>query len=141
MLFFLLVVLGISEVYSQEISNQEQTEELEKSKKKLRKDRPKFIGFTFGLNTITLRDFATSPLFYSGITNYFGISSYKSDQTRERDFSFNTSTGILKNNYNNISSFSQILRFDVQYSQLYQLKNWNRYDINTKIGFLYNIFY
>lgn len=108
------------------------------SKKELLRLRPQFIGVNLGFNRIKFRDFATSPLFYDGLTNYVGISRLKVDQGRESELAFTYSFGSLTTTFNENVAVSNFRRFELLYSQLYRFGAWSNDNFNTKLGWMLN---
>ncbi len=109
------------------------------SRKEIRKKRPYYIGITIGNNTSTFRDFATSPLKYSGVGYYFGFSRIRLDAKRE--FSYGTSFSIGDNLsiINDHEYHSRIITSSTYYTQLYQIKRWSTDKRNVKIGGLIDV--
>ncbi len=115
-----------------------QNEKVEISNRELRKGRPNYIGITMGLGGASLRDFATSPLFYYGTPFYLSLSNIRYDDKRESEKGFSYTFGNYNSNFNNHSDISKVYTFSLFYSQLYQLNNWSSDKWNVKIGGLFN---
>ncbi len=56
--------------------------------------RPKYYELGAGLNISSFRDFATSPLVYSGIAGQFILGIIRRDEQIESNFGFRFSSGI-----------------------------------------------
>ncbi|WKN40561.1 hypothetical protein [Tunicatimonas pelagia] len=108
------------------------------SKKERRKLRPAYIGVNVGTNRIKFRDFATSPLFYEGWTTYVGASWLKADRYRESEAALTYSFGNPKTDFNENATSSNFNRFELFYSQLYQVGAWSNSNFTTKVGGMFN---
>ncbi len=105
----------------------------------VRKMRPVFLKLSVGLNNSSFRDFATSPLFYSGSSVYGEVGYLKKDAGREVDFGINYSLGrntsIVKTN----GASSLIHTLSGYYSRLYKINSWSDSTWNFKAGAMLNI--
>ncbi len=112
------------------------------SKKEERKEIPAYIGFTSGLSFSSFRDFATSPLFYTGSPIFISLSRIKADKKRESEFGLSYSFGNYSGNYssyfNNYIVRSQVKTASFYYSQLYRVNKLSSERFNVKIGGLFN---
>lgn len=108
------------------------------TKKETRKERPAYLGFSAGLGYSGFRDFATSPLIYSGTPVYLSLSYLKADEKRESEFGFSYSFGNYVNNSNKQFTLSQVKTFSTYYSRLYRLEKLSSGKFNTKIGGVLN---
>ncbi|WP_148639416.1 hypothetical protein [Aquimarina longa] len=108
------------------------------SKKELRKNTPAYIGVTMGLGRSIFRDFATSPLFYRGISKYVSLSYSKTNLKRESEIGLSYSFGEHSNTFNNHSKTSIVKSVSLFYSRLYQLNALSSQKLNVKIGGLLN---
>lgn len=97
--------------------------------------RPTYIGISFGINSSVFRDFATSPLFYSGRVPHIAISMLKKDERRESELNLAYKLGTLAPNFNDISTASDVEILDLFYSRLYVVPKLCYSAFNTKIGF------
>jgi len=119
-------------------SIQTERTDINMSKKERRKLRPKYIGVHVGINNLTFRDFATSPLFYKGLTTHVGLSRLKADQRRESELAVTYSFGKPKTDFNENVTTSQFKRFEIYYSQLYRFGGWSNDNFNTNWGWMLN---
>mgnify|MGYP001456661922 CR=1 FL=1 len=115
-----------------------QTKEIALSKKEIRKERPTYIGITFGLNSSKYRDFATSPLFYSGTPKSWGLSRHRLDDKKETHIGLSYASGTYTNSFNSHIAPSSVKILSVYYSQLYQLNKFSSEKLNVKVGGLFN---
>ncbi|WP_282015774.1 hypothetical protein [Marinifilum flexuosum] len=95
-------------------------------------DSGKFIKIAAGLNSIKMRDMATSPLFYTGGLKHFELGFVKWKEGKERDLSFSVSTGLASNSTNNHTASSTISIYNLSYSKLYPV--WKQDKLNLKVG-------
>ena len=108
------------------------------SKKEIRKERPTYLGFTTGMSFSSFRDFATSPLIYSGTPVFLSLSRLKTDLKRETEYGISYSFGNYTNFTNRQYALSQVKTVSLFYSELYQLNKLSSDKFNTKIGGLIN---
>lgn len=108
------------------------------TKKEIRKSRPVYVGVALGLGSSNLRDFATSPLIYKGVTKFMSLLYLRSDNKRETEFGLSYSSGNYKSNYNDHKAESSVATFWLYYSQLYQLNKASTEKFHLKIGGLFN---
>lgn len=95
--------------------------------------------FSFGLNSPTYRDFATSPLFYNGYGVYLQTSWVKESTRKERSLDIGLgfsgmSARIQKSDFlqpNTNAIFSQLT---IRYQQLWQSDRFSNKRNNIKIG-------
>lgn len=111
-----------------------QTEKNSLPNKELRKLRPTYINLGSGLNYTSFRDFATSPLFYSGIGGVFYSSILKTDTKRETELGFMATGGSYYASGNSNSTMSLDGSFYFFYTSLYQLKKLSTDRFNLKTG-------
>jgi hypothetical protein len=110
------------------------------SKKELRKSRPNYFGLSSGFNYSSIRDFATSPLIYTGVTNYLALSRLKYNLKREAEIGFYISSGQYNNSFNEqFTSSSFVNTFAINYSQLYEFNKLSSEKLNVKIGGVFNM--
>ncbi|MPQ48559.1 hypothetical protein GCQ56_16260 [Marinifilum sp. N1E240] len=95
-------------------------------------DSEKFIKIAAGLNSVKLRDMATSPLFYTGSLKHFELGHVKYKNGKERDLFFSLSTGVADNSTNNHTASTQISIYNLSYSKLYPIWQQNKWDL--KVG-------
>jgi hypothetical protein len=108
------------------------------SKIELRKKMPAYLAFSVGSSYSSLRDFATSPLIYSGVQGNIALSRLKVNQKRESEIGASYAFGNYLSDYNEHSSVSKVQTLSVYYSGLYQLSNLSSEDLNVKVGGLVN---
>ena len=103
------------------------------------KTRPGYLFLSTGINLSNFRDFATSPLFYSGASIYGEIGFLKKDAKREVDmgasYSYGKNTSLVGSNY----AVSQVQSFAGYYSRLYQIPKWSDSTWNIKAGGMINL--
>lgn len=97
-------------------------------------NRPAYLNIALGLNISNFRDFATSPLIYSGKPIYTALSHVDMDEKRESHFTFSYSIGKYKSNFNRHASESTVNTFSFNYLELFQLKKLSSSKLNLKIG-------
>jgi len=130
------LLCGVAQnVYTQTNNDTKKKESVLFSKIEVWRLRPTYIGISFGLNSSVFRDFATSPLFYSGNVPHIAISMLKKDDRRESVLNLTYKFGTLGTNFNDISTFSDVEIFDLFYSKLYAFPKLCPNTFNTKIGF------
>lgn len=96
--------------------------------------RPAYLNIAVGLNVSNFRDFATSPLIYSGKPLYTALSHIDMDEKRESHFTLSYSFGKYKSNFNQHASESKVNTFSFNYLELFQLKKLSSSKLNIKIG-------
>lgn len=109
-----------------------------KEEKKLR-SREIYIGVTGGVSIVSFRDFATSPLFYSGVAPVLSLSLQKYRTTRDTEAELMISQGNFTNIYNGSIAASHVIRMDISYSELFRINPLSIKGLNTQIGFLANV--
>ncbi|MBR9861459.1 hypothetical protein GYB22_12095 [bacterium] len=100
--------------------------------------RPAFISISSGVNFSSFRDFATSPLIYSGTPIYTSISHLDLDQERESQISLSYSFGKYKSDFNNQNTESKVNTISLNYLELFEVKNWSSPKLNLKVGGQFN---
>lgn len=93
-----------------------------------------FIGVSAGFEYSKFRDFATSPLFYSGTPLYASLAYLESDARRESGFSLAYSVGNYSNTYNGQHSLSGVDEYALHYSELFILDGKSHSHLNVKVG-------
>ncbi|HKK88502.1 MAG TPA: hypothetical protein VJ917_06605 [Saprospiraceae bacterium] len=96
--------------------------------------RPAYIDIAVGLNISSFRDFATSPLIYSGKPIYTALSHIDMDEKRESHFTLSYSFGKYQSDVNQHTSESKVNTFGFNYLELFQLKQTSNSKLNVKIG-------
>ena len=113
---------------------------LELSKKEQKENRPKYRGITLlGLGVGSFRDFATSPLTYSGLSISSSRFSISFDEHRETEWGSSLALGIFGNNFNDHATFSIVISPSLYYSELYELPKWSSSKFNLKAGGMVNV--
>lgn len=116
-----------------------QNNELLLSKKELRKNRPSYRGVSLlGLGVGRLRDFATSPLIYSGLSLSTARFQISINEQRETEWGSSLSIGLFGSAFNDHTSTSIVISPTIYYSELYELKKLSSNKLNVKVGGLIN---
>jgi len=105
----------------------------DKSTKKKAK-RPAYIGISTGLNVSSFRDFATSPLTYSGTPIYMALSHIELDEKRASFSTLSYSFGNYDADFNRQTSSSAVNTVTLCFSELFQLKRLSSPKLNLKAG-------
>ena len=117
-----------------------QNEEPIATKKELRKNRPTYSGISLvGLGIGSFRDFATSPLIYSGPSLSSSRFQISMDKQRETEWGSTLAVGLFGSNFNNHTSSSIVLSPAIYYSELYELEKLRGDKLNVKVGGLLNV--
>lgn len=96
--------------------------------------RPAYLNIAVGMNISNFRDFATSPLIYSGKPIYTALSHIDMNEKRESHFTLSYSFGKYKSNFNQHASESKVNTFSFNYLELFRLKKLSSSKLNIKIG-------
>lgn len=104
------------------------------SKKQIRKNRPTYISLGVGFNRNSFRDFATSPLFYSGIIPTYSVGYKKNDDKREGLFDIHYTAGSQKYKIVENDTKTKFWSLTFNYHKLYQIKSWSNEKWNFKTG-------
>lgn len=105
------------------------------SAKEKRKNRTAYRGITHGgLGVGSLRDFATSPLTYTGVSILTGGFKLSIDEQRETEYGAPISVGLFANSFNEHASLSTVFSFSPYYSELYELASLSSDKLNIKVG-------
>lgn len=126
-LYFYYIFFILIHFYSINAFSQSETTEKKVS-------RPAYLNIAVGLNNSNFRDFATSPLIYSGKPLYTALSHIDMDEKRESHFTLSYSFGKYKSNFNQHASESKVNTFSFNYLELFQLKKLSSSKLNIKIG-------
>lgn len=102
--------------------------------RKKKNNRPSYIMTSFGLNRSSFRDFATSPLVYSGLPIYVAAGHTEFDERRLSETIFSYSFGNYSNGFNQHYSVSRVNTISYNYIELFQLKKWSNSWFNFKVG-------
>lgn len=128
----LIKIMILLQVFVMGVYSQNDTQLL--SKKEMRKQMPSYIEVSLGSSSSNFRDFATSPLFYKGRTNYTSLSRSKINQDRELDFGVAYFFGNCSSTFNDHITSSSLKTVSLYYSRLYKLEKLSSNEWNTKIG-------
>ena len=121
-LFFLFPV----HLMAQEVSDSEQVSKYV---------RPKYCELGAGLNISQFRDFATSPLVYSGGAGQFTLGIIRKDERVESNFSFRFSSGIYGTDADRRELTPSVVNsVFFSYGRLYANKGLSAGKWNTKVG-------
>ena len=83
--------------------------------------RPTYINISFGGSYIDFRDFATSPIFYKGLTGNFAAYRHVSGTRRESTQGFQIGYGEASIKNSSHSSNSTVSFLEIIHTELYQL--------------------
>lgn len=89
-----------------------------------------------GISIASFRDFATSPLFYSGVSPILLLSLLKDRTTRDTEAGLVMTQGYFTNIYNGSIAVSNVKRMDISYSELFRINPLCAEGLNTQVGFL-----
>ncbi len=112
--------------------------QIETTNEELRRSRPAYINVGFGFGSSNFRDFATSPLIYSGVPFYTSLSHIDRDQNRESLINLAYSFGTYGIDYNRQQSESKVNSFSLNYLELFQWKKFCTDKRNIKFGGQFN---
>jgi len=98
-----------------------------------------FFKLSAGLKLSSFRDFATSPLYYSGVPKSYAASFCRLNSKKEIETEASYTAGNYKNNYNDQLSVSAVKTVSVYHSRLYTIKRWSNDNWNLKAGAMYLI--
>lgn len=113
----------------------------ELSKKQIRKQRPKFVHVGIGLNRISVRDFATSPLTYTGATFNFSLGHLAVDSNREVRYGlrFNAGgAGYKRIDGVEVQTNASIFILNLNYYRLYNIRSLSNSKWNYKLGGMFD---
>ena len=128
-LVFILLAWAPLSGYAQELTELETTAESGHTAK-----RPSYLDIGLGVNFATFRDFATSPLFYSGRPLYAALGQIGMDDQRESQIRFAYSIGTFSTDFNGNDARSTVRTFTLNYLELFQLKALSTDRLNFKLG-------
>lgn len=100
------------------------------SKQKL----PSYIDLSYGFNQINLRDYATSPLIYSGSVSNLSLASMDRNEKRESTFRGAFSFGSIYSLFNDQFHSTQIRSIRLNYIELFRISKWSTKKLNFKVG-------
>ena len=105
----------------------------------IRKARPRFFTLSYGKNSSKFRDFATSPLTYSGNASMYSLGYLRYDHQRESNFYIKLGSGIYQTSNEAELSQSQVTSIFIGYSRLYQLNKFSNEKWNYKVGGVFDV--
>lgn len=100
--------------------------------------RPAYLDIALGINFSTFRDFATSPLTYSGSPVYIALSHLDLDIKRESSIGLSYFFGTYESNFNEHKAVSKVNTITLNYLELFQLSKLSSSKINVKVGGQFN---
>ena len=103
-----------------------------------RNNRPTYLEVGFGFGTTKMRDFATSPLFFTGPNSRVSLARLKFDSLRESNTQFNYHGGGLSSGDGDNDSKSTFHSFSLSYRQLYRISSLSNSTWNVKLGGEFN---
>lgn len=110
------------------------------SKKERKENRPKYRGVSIlGLGVGSFRDYATSPLTYTGLTLSSSRFSISMDEYRETESGTSMTFGAFGNTFNDHGSTSITISPSLYYSELYSLPKFSISKFNLKVGGMMNV--
>lgn len=99
-----------------------------------KKSSPAYLDIAMGLNVSSFRDFATSPLTYSGTPIHFSLGHIDFDHQRESNMTFLYAFGKYKNRFNDLESISKVNTISLNYLELFELSSLSSSRLNLKLG-------
>lgn len=97
--------------------------------------RPKYYELGAGFNFSTFRDFATSPLIYSGLGGQFVLGILRKDNQIESNFTVRFSSGVYTNsNYPDEKTPGSVSAVFLNYGRLYRISPLSSDKWNFKVG-------
>ena len=130
----ILILLLFSPLMLLAQENAEVKDSTSLTSKQIRKERPRFIEVSFGINSSKFRDFATSPLTYSAKTKMFSVGFLRIDEVRESNLYAKYSSGNYKIDNEKEPSKSSVSSIFIGYSRLQRLNKWSTEKWNYKVG-------
>lgn len=117
-------------------------QDTELTNKQKRHLRPQYFQTGIGINTGSMRDYATSPLTYNGLLANVSMAYLKMDAAREAKFTTRFNLGNYK--YKNAVGVNQrykssIYILNLNYYRLYQLNKFSNDKWNFKLGGMFDI--
>ncbi len=100
--------------------------------------RPAYLGIAVGVQYSMFRDFATSPLFYTGTPTHIALSHTDFNDKRASSFQFAYAFGNFKSNTIQEVAVSKVDIFSINYLELFELSGLSNSRINLKIGGQFN---
>jgi hypothetical protein len=96
--------------------------------------RPAYIAVSAGYQYARFRDFATSPLFYSGNAIYTSLAHIDRDAKRESSFTASYATGTFVSDFNESALESKVHTISLNFLELFQLPSLSTSRFNLKVG-------
>jgi len=96
--------------------------------------RPAYLEMEMGLSLSSFRDYATSPLIYSGKPIHLGLGLLELSNLRESSIRFSYAFGNYRNRFNEQTTLSKVDVIDVSYVELYRIGAWSTDRFNLKVG-------
>ncbi len=115
-----------------------QSKRSDSTRKELKESRPAYLTLSAGVNISSFRDFATSPLYYSGLPLYTSISHVDIDDKRQSDIAISYAFGPYNNDFNQQLSVSEVKTFSINYLELFQVNQLSTTKLNIKVGGLFS---
>lgn len=90
----------------------------------------KYLEISAGTGLVEVRDFATSPLFYTGLGNRLAVSLSRLRTTKDISTGFSVSNGNLTSDYNDHTAQTAVTTISLHHARLYQIfrngpERWN----------------
>jgi hypothetical protein len=101
-------------------------------------ERPAYLTISLGSNISTFRDFATSPLIYSGNPFYVSLSHIDMDEKRVSSIKGAYAFGKYTNTFNHQTSVSSLHTISFNHLELFQVKRIRNEKLNVKWGGQFN---
>ena len=137
-MFFKKLILGLWLLLFWNIGFSQSSDEpsftQKEARKQERKNRPDYIGIGAGLNWSSHRDFATSPLIYSGTMAVFHLSNSRFDEKKETTVEARLSVGSQDIAIAETFTATNVVSVFNNYQQLFRLRKFSNEKWNTKIG-------
>ena len=100
--------------------------------------RPAYLSISVGISSASFRDFATSPLRYSGRPLYLSLAHLDFDAKRTSSFHLAYSFGEYPNDFNDHQSVSKVRTLSMNYQELFQFKSIQSEQWNLQVGGQFN---
>lgn len=107
-------------------------------KKQRVEKRPAYIDISFGLSHSGFRDFATSPLRYSGTPVFTALTHLEMDDSRKSQITLSYAFGDYSTKLNEHNTGSKVNTISLNYLELYQIGKLSSPKFNFKMGGQFN---
>jgi len=107
------------------------------ARKEANKARPKYIELGGGVSISSYRDFATSPIFYTGAVGSFSAHYHRFDTTKETRYGFRFMGGNYGFAVGNETASSSVSSLYLDFGKLYQLPQLSNDKYSIKVGGLF----